>query len=768
MCLRTTRALFAPARLALVTAFVMCVIGCVGARSADAAYYKMLLCAGNVGAGEYTTETNTATGGSPGIFTFENNCGPAPDPAGSAAYLRIAENQGSGNAGSGAFGRFTWASPEGVQIAAAGGYTREPNAFNEGWRARYWLEGFDGSENNVLVQGAGITEPTEVNKPKTTIFAPHLWPFPALGSYRKFNFEMECVRSAGCDRSNFNAADSNTMLLTLDDPSPPVVAVGESALTAGRWVKGSQPITWATTEAGSGLRFERLRVDGGERVTSDYRSSCDIDTSEATGEFARGFEPCPRGGPIPHSTTIETSALADGSHSVGVCAQDFAQATGIDGTGGETCETRTIRTDNTAPSAPLALAIGSVNPARYEQTISASWGLAPDPGSPITQVRYWFTDAGNVVVPVQTIAATNPTGLSSITGPPAAGAYYLNVQLIDEVGFVGATASVPVPHDTTPPAAPQDISVTPPSAARAAHGFDVSWTNIVDDGAPIAAAHYDITDKAGNVVVGEQTITDEDPQSIEHLATPQRRGAYELHLWLSDAEGNVGAPVSAPLAYDCVRSEVKGAVSVSATFGAAQRNQVLVPFGSGAVLGGHLRGAAGQPVGGAPVCVYSRIVTGKRSRFLGVAITDHEGGYQYPIAAGASREIAVENRPGQRTVRSAATLVTRAHPSLRLVSKTPVHNKTTAVFVGKLPGPDSGSVSVVLQIKDGNGWTVFGRATTGTDGSYRIKYKFTQTFTPVTFTVRTQMPPQKGVPYHSGSSELIAVPVRPGHGRSAG
>jgi hypothetical protein len=407
-------------------------------------------------------------------------------------------------------------------------------------------------------------------------------------------------------------------------------------------------------------------------------------------------------------------------------------------------------------------------PARYESTFSASWGLAPDSGSPITQVRYWITDAtGNVVVPERIVSAVNPTGIPAISGPSAPGEYRLNVELADEVGFVGPAASVAIPHDTTPPAAPQDISVTPPSAARSARGFDVAWSNIVDDGAPINAAHYEITDAAGNVVVGEQTVSGENPQAIEHLATPRQRGSYRLLVWLSDAEGNVGAPVSAPLAYDCVRSEVKGASSLSATFGPEQRNQVLVAYGSGATIAGHLRGAAGHEIAGAPVCVYSRIVTSKARRFLGVAVTDDQGAYQYPVAAGASRELVVENRPGQRTIRSAATLVTRAHPSMRLVSKTPIHNKTTAFFRGRLPGPDSGSVAIVLQIKDGNGWTVFGRATTRADGSYSVKYKFTQTFTPVTFTVRTQMPPQKGVPYHSGSSELIPVPVRPGHSHHA-
>jgi hypothetical protein len=723
----------------------------------------MLLCAGNVGAGEYTTETNTSSGtAASGIFAFENHCGPAGDPAGNTAYVRIAENQDSGSAGSGAYGRFNWNAPEGIEIASAGGYTREPNAFNEGWRARYWLEGFDGSENNVLLQGSGITEPTEISKPKTTTFAPHLWPFPALGSYRRFSFEMECVRSAGCDRANYNATDSNTMLLTLNDPSPPIVTVPDGALAGGLWVKGAQPISWGTTEAGSGLRDEHVRVDGAEQWSADYRSSCDLGSTEASGEYARSFEPCPRGGPFPHSATIETAALADGAHSATVCAQDFAQASGLNGTGGETCAARTIHTDNKPPAAPLSLTIGSANPARYLSTFSASWGLTPDPGSPITKVHYWITDAaGNVVVPDQVVAATNPTGLPSITGPSAPGDYRLDVALEDEVGFVGPAATVAIPHDTTPPAAPQDISVTPPSAARSTRGFDVQWANIVDDGSPINAAHYEITDAAGNVVVGEQIVTAENPQAIEHLATPKAAGNYRLRVWLSDAEGNVGAPVSAPLAFDCVRSEVKGAVTLSATFGPEHRNQTLVPYGSGASLAGRLLGAGGHELAGAPVCVYSRIVTSQTRRFVGVAVTNAQGGYSFPVPSGASREIAVENRPGQRTIRSRATIITRARPTIHLVNKTPLHNKTTMTLKGHLPGPDSAGVSIVLQAKDGDGWDVFRAVTTGANGNYTVSYPITQSFTPRTYTLRTEMPPQKGVPYHSGSSELIYVPVRP-------
>jgi hypothetical protein len=39
--------------------------------------------------------------------------------------------------------------------------------------------------------------------------------------------------------------------------------------------------------------------------------------------------------------------------------------------------------------------------------------------------------------------------------PKAPGEYRLRVWLQDSVGFIGAPATAPIPHDTTPPAAPQ-------------------------------------------------------------------------------------------------------------------------------------------------------------------------------------------------------------------------------------------------------------------------------------------------------------------------
>ena len=52
--------------------------------------------------------------------------------------MRIAENQASGTAGNGAYGFVYWDTPPYVHYKTAGGWTRQSNAFNDGWRARFW------------------------------------------------------------------------------------------------------------------------------------------------------------------------------------------------------------------------------------------------------------------------------------------------------------------------------------------------------------------------------------------------------------------------------------------------------------------------------------------------------------------------------------------------------------------------------------------------------------------------------------------------------
>jgi hypothetical protein len=727
----------------------------------------MVACASTSGAPPYTTATNTVSAQHPGgIFDFANWCGGAGgDPPGDAAFMRIVEHEASGNAGQGAYGAFVFETPWYVHFRSGGGYTRQPNSFNEGWRARFWGIDFNNNGNLFLNQGANVPN-AGTDSGASGIFGPHLWPFGNYIDFHHFYFELLCVRPAGCDRANYNAVDANGFVFILNDDQNSQVGFTSynPQLLGGQWVRGTQGAIWNVSDNGSGLRFVRLRIDGGVRHYIDYQAlgQCNATSSQTNGEFSRSYQPCPTGGPWQQGYDIDTAAFADGGHSLSICTQDYGQYMGLNGTGGETCDSRTIRVDNHAPGAPAGLQIVSSNPARYLDHFGAQFSLPPDPGSPIVKVHYDVIDAaGKVVMPEKVVSGTNPTQIPEVTGPAKAGDYRLRAWLEDAVGFSGPATTAPIPHDTTPPAAPQDLSVTAPETKRAAQAFDVRWHNILDSGSPINAVHYEVLNGAG-VVVPAKTITSDTPQAIANLETPRERGSYTLRLWLSDAEGNVGAPVSAPLSYECTRSDVGGGVALTAGLGKKSASSLLVQQNESATLNGKLTGVGGQ-IANAPLCVFSKVVTDQARQFLGVAMTSSAGDYQFAIGSGPSREVSAVYRPDQRELTATAALKTKVHPTFRLRGKV-VKNKGFAVFKGAIPGPDNQEVIVVLQVKSGKGpdkWRVFRKYHTRANGHYVMRYRFTQTYAPTTYLMRALVVAQSGYPFEEGNSRVIPVLVEP-------
>lgn len=747
-------------------------LGCVVtavvcAATAQAAQYKMVACATTSGAPPYTTQTNTASAQHPsGIFDFGNYCGGAGgDPPGDAAFMRISEHEASGNAGEGAYGRIVFETPWYVHFKSGGGYTREPNAFNEGWRARFWGLDFSNNGNVFLNQGAGLSN-SGTNWATTPSFGSHLWPFGGYLDFHHFYFELLCVRPAGCDRANYNATDANGFVFVLSDDSPSEVSFADtgSALMQGQWVRGTQPVSWSAGDKGSGMRDERVRVEGAQRDLIDYQAAgqCNATSSQTNGEFARVYQPCPTGGPWGRSYDLDTASLADGSHSLSVCTQDYGQYMGLNGTGGESCVSRTIRVDNTAPGAPAGLHVLSANPARYLDRFGAQFSLPPDPGSPIARVHYEVINAaGNVVMPEQVVSGTNPTEIAEVKGPAKAGEYSLKVWLEDSVGLSGPATTTPIPHDTTPPAAPQGLQVTAPETARSAEGFDLRWQDIADSGSPIDAAHYQVLDGEGKVVVQTQTVKGEGVAAIEDLEVPTQPGPYTLRLWLEDEEGNVGAPATAPLSYQCVRSDAGEANSLSAGVGTDQSSEAIVDQGEGSVLTGRLA-ERGDGVAGAPVCVFARVMTEDRREFLGIAMSRPMGGYSFALPAGPSREVTALYRSGHRELGAKALLQTVVHPDFGVRRKV-VRNEGTARFTGYIPGPDNDNVVVVLQVKRGKGWLAFRRYRTRAGGKVTVDYRFTRTDAPTRYEMRAQVRSQAGYPYLQGNSDPLELIVRPGH-----
>jgi hypothetical protein len=712
--------------------------------------FKMLLCANNVNAGNYGTYTNTSSPQNPaGIFSFSNQCGWSSDPAGDSAFFRINENQDAGNAGNGATAYVYWDTPPYVHFKTAGGWTRQAYAFNDGWRSRFWGIDLNNNGFQILSQGAGLGA--------TNTFAPHLWP-GGNADFWRFAFELSCVRPAGCDRANFNSTDANTFSFTLaDDQNAQISLGGGSPLMAGSWVRGAQTVPWTAADNGSGLREERVRIDGAQRFVVDHWVECNMDTDQASGAYARSFQPCPLG-PFAHSYTFETASLSDGAHALQACAQDYGQAVGLSGTGSESCDQRTIYTDNTPPAAPLGLVVTSSNPNRYLDHVGAQFALPPDQGSPIAKVHYQVLNAaGDVVKPEQVVSATNPTAITGIEGPAKAGEYRLRLWLEDQVGFTGPAALAPIPHDTTPPAAPQVLSVTSPATPRSTDGFDLRWQNIVDAGAPIDAAHYEVIDGGGKVVVPSATAAGDNIQAVGDLDAPGPAGSYQLRLWLSDAEGNVGAPVTAPLAYDCQSAPVRGATMMSAALGGVV-DQTLQQ-GQGTMLTGSVRGPSGAIVT-SPVCVFTRVETDSGRDFLGIALTDGGGGFRFPIPAGPSREVIAIHRDGSRQLSASAKLHTVVHPTLR-AKKTTVYNGESAFFEGEIPGPHNDNVTIVLQVKSGQGWLAFRRYRTRGDGHFEMIYPFRRTTRATKYEMRAQVRETAAFPYVEGDSDPVTLRVLP-------
>ena len=293
----------------------------------------MLLCAGNNGSNGFDTATNTASGTNPGgIFSFENYCGPAPDPAGNSAFLRIAENQSGGNAGNTAYGSDL------LDRHALGRdrrrrrlHPRAQRSFNDGWRGRFWAEDFGGGGHNILMQGSGVANGSlgGIGWATTSTFASHLWPFGGYGDYRRFIFEMTCFRPAGCDRAGWNAVDANTIHPDPRRPPGPDVSFVDGP-TRPRRVGARQPgALLARTDQGSGLRFSRLKVDGATRGdgTIDYagqrRLRHRLDRRPAASSPAAST-PAPAA-PTSAGTASTPQSIPDGAHGLAICLQDYGQ-----------------------------------------------------------------------------------------------------------------------------------------------------------------------------------------------------------------------------------------------------------------------------------------------------------------------------------------------------------------------------------------------------------------------------------------------------------
>jgi hypothetical protein len=194
------------------------------------------------------------------------------------------------------------------------------------------------------------------------------------------------------------------------------------------------------------------------------------------------------------------------------------------------------------------------------------------------------------------------------------------------------------------------------------------------------------------------------------------------------------------------------------------RSTRIVSYGKGATIRGTLKGANGQPVGGADVRILVREDRlGAQYVDRGGVTTGADGRLRFSVPPGSSRLLRLAYRAYKGddafVTRSTATLNVRAR--IRVRGPKRVRARGTAKFSGRLVGrpfPPRG-VTLDLQIfQPGVGWRVFATTRTRKSGTFTVRYHF-QRASRGRFTFRIRLRPNDAYPYSRGFSRRMRVRV---------
>ena len=137
-------------------------------------------------------------------------------------------------------------------------------------------------------------------------------------------------------------------------------------------------------------------------------------------------------------------------------------------------------------------------------------------------------------------ASTEPQTLTLPTTELADGSHTLTLVAIDAAGNESVAASKEIAIDNNPPQPPVGLAATPTQAGSST--FVATWTDPVDDPAPITAATYQICPTSGSGACSTPAAA---PAAGPATVTVPSPGTWTLEVWLTDAAGNSSATTAA-------------------------------------------------------------------------------------------------------------------------------------------------------------------------------------------------------------------------------
>ncbi len=664
------------------------------AGTARAGTYEVAQCGWGVGAELDPTLPRTE-----GVAAYLHPGYCVAPPAGVAAGIHF--EAGLANDGEQGIARARWAAPPGTSFAGV--------SFTWSGDLAYAVVQLAGIDNGTGFYGLGLESGST---------APRLVATPVSGPAPAFEVRLECLLLGtvwGCTRSRRSTMLLSGLTLTVDDPVPPRARLG-GALVGSGWHRGTVPLELAAEDpAGAGVSGEAADVDGAPVLSGSV--ACAVARIEGAVRATR-LRPCPA--TATQAAEVDTTALADGTHTLRGCAVDFGGAWG--------CAPEVqIEVDNSAPQVEFA--------------------AAPE-GQVAAAVSDAFSGPAGGTIAVRRGDSDTWTDLPTTVERGGAGTATLRAQLPDlDAGayFFRATASDAAGNS----ASAQLRAVGSPAEVRRQAAGAGSGAGPARRGGGRGAGRGRPTHLVAHLAKGGSGATDEVVADRRF-----RPGA----IGRSPTVAGPGSAGRALAGRRFLRRRTAG-------------SRLTVDYGTAAEVRGRLTGAHGTGVANRPVAVVARTVGGdggapERRR----AVTDAAGRFALRLPPGTSRRVLVafhgggglapaRHRPLALRVRAAVSL---AAAPLRLKTGEAV-TLSGRVRPGPARIPARGKLVTVQYLERASGrWRPALVVRTGARGRFKARYRFRYITGAARIRLRATALPEAGWPYAAGSSPPVTLVVHGG------
>lgn len=232
--------------------------------------------------------------------------------------------------------------------------------------------------------------------------------------------------------SGFMEFTVNSVVLTDSTNPTNDTTYGSNALRSAGWKRGTVAGGVASADTGGlGLTGQTLAVDAVQKASKSYSASCNYTQ----------WAPCPASGTW--TPVLDTTALADGPHTVSFASSDAAGNTG-------TAASFAVKTDNTKPGVPAELVANTDGLDGWSATndFDVSWSNTGETDETTAQsglesvvidvnpTASGQTDPAPVTVPIGGSTSGISATLDSVSGVtvPAIGQWSVRLQLVDKAG----------------------------------------------------------------------------------------------------------------------------------------------------------------------------------------------------------------------------------------------------------------------------------------------------------------------------------------------